>query len=198
MTRFGRFFVAALLMIVLCFALLVRCRDIGPAVAPPQRPALPPRSAEVIGTPSGLVIPVAGIRPAQLIDTFGDARGGGTRGHGALDIMAPRGTPVVAAAPGIVEKRFESREGGNTLYVRFPGGRWVLYYAHLDSYAPGISEGVRVARGQPIARVGFTGNASPEGPHLHFAIKRMAPGERWWQGRPVNPYPLLAGKPISR
>lgn len=144
--------------------------------------------------PAGLVIPVAGVRGTQLVDTYTQARAGGARRHDAIDIMAPEGTPVVSAADGIVEKIFSSVQGGLTVYVRSPDRRWTYYYAHLHSYAPGLAEGQRVRRGQLLGRVGYTGNADPAGPHLHFAIKQMAPGEKWWHGAAVNPYPLLAGK----
>jgi murein DD-endopeptidase MepM/ murein hydrolase activator NlpD len=149
--------------------------------------------------PAGLAIPVAGVRASQLSDTFTQARAGGARVHDAIDIMAPEGTPVVAAAPGTVEKLFLSQGGGGiTAYVRSPDGRWIYYYAHLQRYAPGLAEGRRVERGTPIGFVGSTGNANPGGPHLHFAIHRMGKGEKWWQGSPVNPYPLLAGKAVAR
>lgn len=145
--------------------------------------------------PAGLIIPVAGVKAKQLSDTFTQARAGGARAHDAIDIMAPRGTQVVAAAPGRVEKLFESKGGGGiTVYVRSPDNRWVYYYAHLDRYAPGLAEGQAIERGSPLGTVGSTGNADPSGPHLHFAIHRMAPGEKWHQGSAVNPYPLLAGK----
>jgi peptidoglycan LD-endopeptidase LytH len=151
----------------------------------------------VVG-PTGLAVPVEGVKPDQLVDTYTQARAGGARRHDAIDIMAPEGTPVLAAADGRVEKLFYSDGGGgNTVYVRSPDGRWDYYYAHLQGYAPGLHEGQQVKRGQLIGRVGHTGNASPEGPHLHFAINRMQPGERWWQGEPINPYPLLAGKKAS-
>jgi len=161
------------------------------AAPPPQADA--PRPALVIG-PSGLAIPVAGVKPEQLVDTYSAARAGG-RVHDANDIMAPRGTLVIAAAPGTVEKLFFSHGGGGiTAYVRSPDGQWQYYYAHLDGYAPGLHEGQAVKQGDPIGRVGSTGDASPTAPHLHFAVNRMAPGQRWWQGTPINPYPLLAGK----
>jgi murein DD-endopeptidase MepM/ murein hydrolase activator NlpD len=144
--------------------------------------------------PAGLAIPVPGVKPGQLVDTYTQARAGGARPHDAIDIIAAEGTPVVAAADGTVEKLFFSAGGGNTLYVRSPDRRWTYYYAHLQGYAPGLAEGQHVRRGQPIGRVGHTGNAAGAGPHLHFAINRMQPGERWWQGSPINPYPLLAGK----
>lgn len=152
-----------------------------PAGAAPARGTAPP---------GVLVVPVAGIRAGQLSDTFGDARGEG-RVHDAIDIMAPRGTPVIAAAAGTVEKLFDSKLGGLTIYVRRPGGQWMDYYAHLDGYAPGMVEGRKVAQGEMIGMVGSTGDASPEAPHLHYAINAMAPGEGWWQGKAINPYPLL-------
>ena len=151
------------------------------------------RPQPVLG-PSGLAVPVAGISIADLVDSYTQARGGGARVHDAIDIMAPAGTPVVAAAEGIVEKLYFSRGGGGiTVYVRSPDGRWSYYYAHLQEYAPGLTEGQRVARGDRLGSVGATGNAGAAGPHLHFAVHRMGPGEPWYEGTPVNPYPLLAG-----
>ena len=149
--------------------------------------------------PAGLAVPVQGIKPAQLSDTFTQARAGGARSHDAIDIMAAEGTPVLSASDGTVEKLFFSDGGGGiTVYVRSPDQRWTFYYAHLQGYAPGLAEGHQVKRGQLLGRVGHSGNANPAGPHLHFAINRMEPGERWWQGNPINPYPLLAGKPVNR
>jgi peptidoglycan LD-endopeptidase LytH len=146
----------------------------------------------------GLVIPVAGVARASLVDTWGAPRGGGTRHHEAVDIMAPGGTPVVAAAAGTVEKLFQSDAGGVTAYVRSPSRGWVYYYAHLSGYAPGLAEGKRLAAGDPVGFVGDTGNAAPGNTHLHFGVSRMSAGDGWWQGEPVNPYPLLAGKASPR
>lgn len=141
---------------------------------------------------SALVIPVAGVAPSQLVDTFTESRANGGRTHDAIDIMAPRGTPVVAAAPGRVEKLFLSKDGGNTIYVRSPDGRLIYYYAHLDAYAPGLAEGQEVAAGAPLGTVGSTGNANPDGPHLHFAIAEADPAAPWYQQAPaINPYPWL-------
>ena len=98
---------------------------------------------------------------------------------------------MLAAADGRVEKLFWSEEGGRTLYQRSADGRLVYYYAHLDSYAPGLSEGQALRRGQTVATVGSTGNADEAAPHLHFAVHVMRPGEPWYGGRPINPYPLL-------
>jgi murein DD-endopeptidase MepM/ murein hydrolase activator NlpD len=168
--------------------------DINPKGGPPVTVA----EGVTVG-PSGLAIPVAGIKAKDLVDTFTQARAGGARRHDAIDIMAPIGRPVVAAAPGTVEKLFFSQGGGGTsVYVRSDDRRWIYYYAHLSAYAPGLHEGERLLRGSPIGFVGSSGNASPGGPHLHFAINRMEPGEKWWQGTAINPYPLLAAKPARR
>lgn len=138
-----------------------------------------------------LVIPVQGVKPSQLVDTFTQAREGGLRRHDAIDIMAPLGTPVIAAAAGTLEKLFVSVKGGNTIYVRSPDRRLSYYYAHLDHYAPGLKDGQQVSAGQLLGAVGYTGDASADGPHLHFAINLMEPAESWWKGTAINPYPLL-------
>jgi len=167
---------------------------VDPAAGPPVSVA----EGVTVG-PVGLAIPVAGVKSKDLVDTFSQARAGGQRVHDAIDIMAPVGRPVIAAAPGRVEKIFFSPGGGgNTVYVRSPDGRWSYYYAHLSAYAPGLHEGQQLLRGAPVGFVGFSGNANPAGPHLHFAINRMGPGEKWWQGSAINPYPLLAGRGGSR
>ena len=151
----------------------------------------------VVG-PAGLAIPVQGVKQDGLLDTFTQARAGG-RVHDAIDIMAAEGTPVIAAADGTIEKLFFSNGGGGiTIYERSNDGKWTYYYAHLQAYAPGLAEGQKVRRGQVIGRVGHTGNANAAGPHLHFAINRMEAGQKWYQGEPINPYPLLAGKSVSR
>ena len=163
------------------------------AVKPDKAPPVEVAQQVVVG-PAGLAIPVVGVKASDLVDTFDAARGAGRR-HDAIDIMAPEGTPVIAAADGTIKKLFFSKGGGGiTIYERSTDPRWMYYYAHLQGYAPGLAEGQQVKRGQVIARVDHTGDASPSGPHLHFAINSMAPGERWWQGTPINPYPLLAGK----
>jgi murein DD-endopeptidase MepM/ murein hydrolase activator NlpD len=167
-------------------------------VDPDGAPPVTVAEGVVVG-PAGLAIPVAGVKAGELVDTYTQARAGGARVHDAIDIMAPAGTPVLAAAPGSVEKLFFSKGGGGiTAYVRSDDGRWTYYYAHLSAYAPGLREGQRIKRGTLVGYVGATGNANPAGPHLHFAINRMNPGQKWWQGSPINPYPLLAGKPVNR
>ena len=167
-------------------------------VDPKGAPAVTVAEGVIVG-PTGLAVPVVGVKPRELADTYTQARAGGARRHDAIDIMAPTGRPVVAAAPGRVEKIFFSPGGvGNTVYVRSDDKRWIYYYAHLSAYAPGLHEGQHLLRGAPVGFVGATGNANPAGPHLHFAINRMEPGEKWWQGTAINPYPLLAGKPVNR
>lgn len=164
------------------------CVRIVPPAADP--PAVPARSSRDDNS-RALVIPVEGIVSAQLVDTFTQSRQVGERQHNAMDIMAPRGTPVRAAAAGRVEKLFVSEQGGNAVYVRSRDGRWLDYYAHLDRYRPGLREGQWVGAGDLLGTVGSTGNADPAGPHLHYAINRMQPGEKWYEGAPVNPYPML-------
>jgi murein DD-endopeptidase MepM/ murein hydrolase activator NlpD len=134
-------------------------------------------------------MPVDGVDEDDLHDAFAEARGG--RAHEALDIMAPRGTPVRAVEDGRIEKLFTSKAGGLTIYQFEPSGMFCYYYAHLDRYAEGLHEGQRIERGDVIGYVGTTGNAPPNAPHLHFAITRLAPDRRWWSGTPINPYPVL-------
>jgi len=136
-----------------------------------------------------LIVPIAGIPRASLRDTFNDPRGGYR--HEAIDIIAPRGTPVVAVGDGRVVKLFNSVAGGYTVYQFDPDEKFAYYYAHLDSYARGLKEGMPVRRGDLLGYVGYTGNAMSRAPHLHFAIFRLGPERRWWQGTPVNPYALL-------
>ena len=167
-----------------------------PAAAPP--PAKPGQagSAPITTAQRNFVLPVSGIRADQFVDTWNQSREGGSRVHQAIDIMAPGGTPVVAAFGGTIVKLFDSKAGGLTLYIR--DGEWQAYYAHLAGYAKGLREGQRVERGERIGFVGDTGNAGAGNTHLHFAIHRMRPEETWWQGTPVNPYPLLAGGSAAR
>ena len=170
------------------------------AVADAPRRTAPQIGADkVVVGPAGLAIPVPAINAGQLTDTFTAARGGGLRTHDAIDIMAPDGTPIIATAPGTIEKLFYSNGGGGlTIYQRSDDGGWTFYYAHLSAYVVGLHDGQRVKRGEVIGFVGHSGDASPDGPHLHFAINRMAPGDKWYQGAAVNPYPLLAGPPVTR
>ena len=150
-------------------------------VAAPESPA--PQDAR-------LVIPVAGVSPDRLRDTFSEARGLGRR-HDAIDIDAPRGTPVLSVGTSVVLKLFQSDRGGITLYALAPDQRTIYYYAHLDRYARGIREGQQLEPGELIGYVGDTGNANPGDYHLHFEISTTGDPRRYWGGSPVNPYPLL-------
>lgn len=163
------------------------------ATSVPVETTVPADVDPVVG-PTGLLLPVANVRAEQLVDTFADARSEG-RVHDAIDIMAPRGTPVLAASDGTVAKLFTSKLGGLTIYQFDPTSTWVYYYAHLDRYADGLAEGQPLHRGEAIGAVGSSGNASADAPHLHFEVSRLGPEQHWWQATPVNPYPLLGGKP---
>ncbi|WP_339347091.1 M23 family metallopeptidase [uncultured Sphingomonas sp.] len=189
MTRLGWSILALIVLAAAGFASLLSFGR-APVVAPAPVASEPAAAATDGGR---LLVPVAGIARDHLTDSWGQDRGGGARAHHAIDIMAPVGTPVRAAAAGRIEKLFDSRDGGLTIYQRSADGGTVYYYAHLSGYRRGLAEGQAVGAGEPIAAVGATGNADPGAPHLHFSIKRMQPGERWWQGQEVNPYPLLAG-----
>jgi murein DD-endopeptidase MepM/ murein hydrolase activator NlpD len=138
----------------------------------------------------GLLVPVAGVVASQLRDTFDEGRDGG-RVHRALDILAPRGTPVIAADDGRVLRVRRNALGGNTVYATDPAGRVVYYYAHLDAYRPGLAEGATIARGDLLGIVGTTGNAPKHTPHLHFQVMRMPPDGKYWDGDAINPYPLF-------
>ena len=147
--------------------------------------------AELIG--KGLFVPVAGIARSALTSTFVDPRGGGSRRHEAMDILAPRGTEVYATLDGKIVRLFTSAAGGLTIYQFDPAEEYAFYYAHLDRYAPGLAEGQVVRKGQTIGYVGTTGNAPVGTPHLHFAIFKLGPDKRWWEGEPVDPFLVLRG-----
>jgi murein DD-endopeptidase MepM/ murein hydrolase activator NlpD len=160
-------------------------------------PAVKPSGTEMV-TPADLALlsseiamPLDGVNVAALHSNFDERRGGGTRAHEALDIMAPRRTPVRSAAAGRVLRLFTSAAGGLMVYAADSSERFILMYAHLDGYAAGLRDGSPVARGQVIGYVGSTGNASANAPHLHFAIARSADVTRWSKGRPIDPLPVL-------
>jgi murein DD-endopeptidase MepM/ murein hydrolase activator NlpD len=141
-----------------------------------------------------MIIPVAGVVAKDLVDSFDDMRGG-TRRHNALDIMAKRNTPVLAATSGAVLKLHNSKAGGITVYMSDPTRRFVMMYGHLNSYRPGLKEGQPIKRGDIIGFVGSTGNANPLAPHLHFQLTRNDnPEKDWWKGTPINPFPILRPK----
>ena len=158
---------------------------------PPQtdQASSPPLNPSFVGTLK-LIIPVAGVKPDQLLDTFTDARSEG-RVHDAIDIPAPAGTPVLAAADGEIVKLFPSERGGTTIYQLSSDRKLVFYYAHLQRYADGLVVGKFVKQSDVIAYIGDTGNAGAGNFHLHFSISIVADPKRYWEGTNINPYPLL-------
>lgn len=171
-----------------------------PAEGPPRSFA-PPAETGVVQLPilktdldrlraRGLRLPVRGLESRAVADTYTDARG--ERVHQAIDLLAPRGTPVLAVEDGRIERLFTSQRGGLTIYQFDPQAEYCYYYAHLDRYATGLKQGMAVRKGDVIGHVGTTGNASPNTPHLHFSIIRLGPEKRWWEGTAINPYPLWA------
>jgi len=143
-----------------------------------------------------LLIPVDGIRPEDLRDSFDEGRRGHT--HEAIDILAPRNTPVRAVEDGVIAKLFNSVPGGITIYQFDPSGNYCYYYAHLERYADDLANGQAVRRGQIIGYVGTSGNAPENTPHLHFAIYRLNANKRWWEGAALDPYPVLRGATAGR
>lgn len=178
--------------------------EAGATAAPGQTPAAlnpqetpsnqaTPQDAPLTGSFVGtlkLIIPVVGVRPDQLLDTFTAARSEG-RSHDAIDIPAPAGTPVVAASDGEIIKLLQSERGGTTIYQLSPDKKLVFYYAHLQGYADGLVAGKFVKQGEVIGYVGDTGNAGAGNFHLHFSISVVADPKRYWEGTNINPYPLL-------
>ncbi len=159
---------------------------------PERLPSAPPPIPSLYSdSPRPMIIPVAGVDRSAIHDMFNDVRG--NRRHEAVDIMAPRGTPVLATDDGVVKKLFTSVPGGLTVYEFDPDERYCYYYAHLDHYADGLHEGQLLHRGEVLGYVGTTGNAPANAPHLHFAVIRLDEGKQWWKGSYVNPYPLLVG-----
>ena len=156
------------------------------AIQPPPPPPPPPAPTGI----DNLMLPVFGVQPSQLVRSFSMRRSGG-RVHHALDIMARRNTPVIAANDGIIMDISVSGLGGNTIYQLDPAGEYAYYYAHLQRYARGIKEGSRVAKGQIIGFVGTSGNAPPNLPHLHFAIYKLKTPGQYHVGTPIDPYDVL-------
>lgn len=190
---------ASTLLVVSCATVLERAQapsiaaeEPAPAVTTPAPPE-PRRNVPDPLAERGLIVPVRGIQPWQIEDNFESRRG--RRMHNALDIMARRGTPVIAADDGRVVRAYRHSLGGLCIYQLDPGGRFAYYYAHMDAFAAGVREGMTVAKGDVLGYVGTTGNATPTAPHLHFAISRLDADGRWWRGEPVNPYPYLVSSP---
>jgi peptidoglycan LD-endopeptidase LytH len=168
--------------------------DIRPAPPPAHKE---PAATATIGEEAAvdalqqkrLLLPVDGVDRAELRQSFSESRNG--REHEAIDILAPRNTPVRAVTDGHIAKLFTSERGGLTVYQFDADERYCYFYAHLEQYAEGLTEGARVKRGQIIGYVGTSGNAPPNTPHLHFAIFALGPEKRWWEGTPIDPYPAL-------
>ena len=163
--------------------------EIPTPIAVPSPTPEPRTTANFVGQVE-LIIPVAGVKPDQLIDTFDEARTEG-RLHDAIDIMAPAGTPVLAATDGKILRLFQSERGGTTIYQLSRDEKTVYYYAHLERYADNLTEGSMVRQGDVIAYVGDTGNAGAGNYHLHFSMAAVSDPTRYWEGTNINPYPLL-------
>jgi peptidoglycan LD-endopeptidase LytH len=162
-----------------------------PAPTSGRTGVIPSNAPEAIDlTARRLTIPVAGFPAEKLVRSYHDARNG-QREHEAIDILAPKGTPVVAVEEGTIAKLFNSKAGGITLYQFDPSQQYSYYYAHLDRYADGIKEGDKIHRGQVIGYVGVSGNAPKDTPHLHFAVYRLTAEKRWWEGTPIDPFDIL-------
>jgi murein DD-endopeptidase MepM/ murein hydrolase activator NlpD len=164
--------------------------------APPTQERRPDVAASPGGT-TAFRIPVEGVTAEQLRDSFDQPRSGG-RTHRALDILAPRGTPVVAAVSGTIRKLFNSGAGGIAIYQFDEKEERVYYYAHLERYADDVAEGLFVEQGRVIGYVGTSGNAPANTPHLHFAIEKLTAEKQWSRGIPLNPYPLLTARASAR
>lgn len=178
--------IIAVLAIGAIFALAWKAAEI------PTTTTAPLPSAAIV---NAITIPVAGVQRGDLKDTFADPRTG--HRHGALDIMARRGTPVLAAVDGTIRKLFNSRAGGITIYEFDEPETMNYYYAHLDRYADGLREGMKVKRGDVIGYVGSTGNAPAHAPHLHFAVSVLPATKEWWKGEAIDPYPMLMARGIT-
>jgi len=160
--------------------------------------ATTPSAAELRALSAEMIMPLTGVRAEDLVDTFHEPRGGGTRVHEALDILSPRGTPVLSSTTGRVLRLHTSQAGGLMVYAADSTERFVLMYAHLDRYADGMRDGLPLRRGQVLGYVGTTGNAPPNTPHLHFAIAYPRDVSLWWTGTAVDPRPLLQERYSAR
>jgi murein DD-endopeptidase MepM/ murein hydrolase activator NlpD len=171
-----RYFALALLCVCACFT--------GSSAAI-ETPVPSPVSGPVLSIDA----PLDSLKRSELYDSFNDIHHG--HRHEAIDIMRPRGTPIMAVADGVIRKLFLSRQGGLTIYQFDSSETYCYYYAHLDGYADDLHEGMPVRRGDVIGYVGTSGDAEPTAPQLHFAISRIGPDKRWWKGEPIDPYPIL-------
>jgi murein DD-endopeptidase MepM/ murein hydrolase activator NlpD len=183
-----------------CAVLLAACSRARVTTAPRPAPTVDSTEVPVISTTArlspeaalaakGLIIPVEGVDPSRVRDSYTASRGGRT--HDAVDIMAPRGTPVIAADSGTIFKLRQNQAGGITIYQLDPEERFVYYYAHLDRYEPGLVEGMTIRQGDVLGFVGTTGNAPKDTPHLHFQVMLYRGRGQYWGGEPINPHPFL-------
>jgi murein DD-endopeptidase MepM/ murein hydrolase activator NlpD len=143
-----------------------------------------------------LVVPVAGADMSKVEDTFLDGRDD-NRVHRAIDILAPRNTPILAADDGKILRMSTNSLGGICMYTVDPLNRIVYYYAHMDHYNDAMTPGRTIARGDTLGYVGTTGNAPKNTPHLHFQIMHWPADGKYWNGEPINPFELLGGVPRS-
>jgi len=183
-------------------ALLAACAGHRPA---PVRPTVPVGARAAVVSAADLaylrgrllLVPVANVRTRALSSSFDAPRDAGARSHLAIDILAPRGTPVLAADDGRVWTVRSNTLGGLTVYTVDPGERFVFYYAHLDHYRPGLADGMPLLKGDTLGFVGTTGNAPPDTPHLHFQVARIGPDRHWWTGTPIDPLPFLRDAEVA-
>lgn len=159
-----------------------------PLVAPASPTSLPAAGAIADLSDHGLRLPIDDANVEAMKGDFGEGRDAGGRPHEAVDILAPRHTPIHAVEDGTIAKLFDSKAGGTTIYQYDPSGRFCYYYAHLERYAPGLRDGQRVSRGDVIGYVGTSGNAPANTPHLHFAVFELDADRHWWKGRAIDPY----------
>jgi murein DD-endopeptidase MepM/ murein hydrolase activator NlpD len=159
-----------------------------PLIAPAPPTSLPAAGAIADLRSRGLRLPIDDANIRAMEGDFAEGRDANGRAHEAVDILAQRNTPIRAVEDGTIAKLFESKAGGSTVYQYDPSGRFCYYYAHLERYAPGLREGLRVSRGDIIGYVGTSGNAPPNTPHLHFAVFELEADRRWWKGRAIDPY----------
>ena len=199
-----------LLAAAACAPALQSLPPMRPLPEPPAESPLPYDTREVMPAEShsrdtdldelherGLLVPVAGIEARKIPDTFNDARDG-ARIHNAVDILAKRGTPVLAADNGTIIKVGTNALGGNVIWAMDEQKRFVYYYAHLDHYVRGLHDGQQITRGDMLGYVGTTGNAPKDVPHLHFQLLRLNAGTRYSDGPPINPLPFFTMTSMTR
>ena len=179
LTRSSVFVLAATLALPAC----------SRARATTEVPPLTSLSPEAALAARSLIIPVKGVDASRVRDSYSASRGGRT--HDAVDIMAPRGTPVLAADSGTIFKLRQNEAGGITIYQLDPDERFIYYYAHLDRYEDGLAEGMIISKGDVLGFVGTTGNAPKDTPHLHFQVMLYRGRGQYWGGEPINPHPYL-------